>query len=419
MISSLGRWVLIVSLASGALTAVAGGCSADGSGGVADTDAGNGQSQPDSSGSGDDDSTAPDIDSAQPDAAKKDSGIKDSSIADTLDGTFTDGNPDTGSTGDKCSPNGQVEYQSCGMCGLQSRVCLPNDPTPDSGDAGGPVWQPWGFCTGGVPNGCQPGATNSVPCGLCGTQQQVCQNDCTWAVGSCTGQPANACAPDASDFEPGLSCDAGGRSRNCNLNCTWGNFSGCYIPSPPDGSLTGAAISISTTVGTTKSATFTMPPAQTMNVLEAFTLCPTNIVNNMATSYVYVQVFNPAPQTATVSIWTAPAPGQLDIDTLLVAYKMQTPPATDSQRQQCNWPATGTSSLFDLDTCNDTSGSNPKSCQRSFGGLMIGDKSAVTIGPYSTIVVYAGSNYNAANPPFADAGINGQFVFAVRTESLQ
>jgi hypothetical protein len=422
MISSMGRWVLIGSLATGAMTAIGFGCTAGGvEGGGPDTDSGASGINDDSSTPGDDgdDGTTVTPDSWRPDAAKRDSGIKDTSVPDTLDGTFTDGNPDTGSTGDPCSPNGQVEYQSCGMCGLQSRVCLANDPTADGGEAGTPVWQGWGFCSGEVRNGCTPGASNSVPCGLCGTQQQICQNDCTWAVSACQGQPPNPCAPDASDFEPGLSCDAGGRSRTCGLNCIWSSFSNtCYIPSPPDGSLTGAAVTISTstTSGTNQvTKTFDMPLGHTINVLESFTTCPANVVSNMLTSYRYVQVFNPTAQTATVSIWTGAVPGTLDIDTLVAAYKMQTPPATDTQRQQCKWPTKG----FSLDSCNDSTGTNPKSCQASWGGLMVGDGNQVTITPYSTIVVYVGAAYNAANPPFGDGGYYGSFQFAVRTETLQ
>ncbi len=90
-----------------------------------------------------------------------------------------------------------------------------------SGEDGPVYFQPSG-------DGCLPGETRA--CGSCGTQ--TCNADCTWSA--C--EEGGACHPGASETEP---CgDCGSRTRTCGEDCTWGQWSACEGPDPGNGSET-------------------------------------------------------------------------------------------------------------------------------------------------------------------------------------
>jgi hypothetical protein len=298
------------------------------------------------------------------------------------------------------------------MCGNHTRLCLA-DPDAGTGDAAATsgVWGAWGFCQNEVPGGCVPGTTSQEDCGLCGSRTKICQNDCTYAVGSCQGQPANACTPGTMDFQVGLSCDVGGRSRFCSdggttqpgvAACTYGNYGGCYIP---EGGTTGAELDIATTAGGTKSGTFNLPAAQTIGRLGAFDQCPNATIGTTITSYQYVEVHNPTAQTAKVSIWGSKAPAGSDIDTIMAVYNGFNVPLTDTARKACSVGVT--------DDCSDTT--DPTSCLMSWAGLMSADGNPVTIGPFNSAIVYTAAYFAASGT----ITTSGPYILSVRTESLQ
>ena len=248
MRSSTKSWLLSGAVALSGLALAA--CSADG--GSSDGDSGSA----DEGGATSDGSSDNDGGTQHDSSFSQDGGGQDTSVADTsaVDTSTGDVGVDTGSgeaaseagvvdaadggiieagadaddgglppVGSPCAQVNAIQTQSYGLCGFAERVCL----APDGGQ---PVWQPWGFCQQQVVNGCTPGTTTNEACGLCGTRVKQCQSNCTYAVGACTGQPLNACSPGAIDYEPGLSCDAGGRTRTCTTACAWGSFGTCEVP---------------------------------------------------------------------------------------------------------------------------------------------------------------------------------------------
>lgn len=85
----------------------------------------------------------------------------------------------------------------------------------------------WSACTAPELCDCTPGsAPRDVACGLCGTQQQICE-DGIWAnAGACSGE--GACMPGEIEREP-EACGACGRgtrerTRSCGADCQWGAF---------------------------------------------------------------------------------------------------------------------------------------------------------------------------------------------------
>jgi hypothetical protein len=327
----------------------------------------------------------------EPDAAVP---VSDAAVPETgaVDARVVEAGQDAGGPmGSPCAPLNDIEQQTCGTCGFQTRTCLPAD-----GGATG-KWGAWGFCQGQVPGGCTPGQATTEACGNCGTRQKVCQNDCSYAVGSCQGEPSNACAPGSTDFEVGLSCDVGGRERVCGAACTWGNFGGCFVP---EGGTASASIKIPTTVGSKASAKFSLPAAQTIGLLAD--TCPSATIGSSTTSYQYVEVYNPTAKTAKVSVWTAKATGGADIDTVMAAYNGVNVPLTASARMAC---AAGVN-----DGCSDT---DPTACQSSWAGLVGTD--AVAIGGYGSVLIYnAAFNDSSSSSPHS-----GPYQLVVRTDSLQ
>ncbi|MGZ3419031.1 MAG: Kelch repeat-containing protein [Polyangiales bacterium] len=69
---------------------------------------------------------------------------------------------------------------------------------------------------------CADGATDSEPCGNCGTRTRACMPDGTYgAWGACTGE--GPCAPDATETVTSPACPGAfeERSRTCTKTCTW------------------------------------------------------------------------------------------------------------------------------------------------------------------------------------------------------
>jgi hypothetical protein len=159
--------------------------------------------------------------------------------------------------GSPCSPPNATQSQPCGKCGTQSRLCL------NTGGDAGATWQAWGACNGEVVNGCVPGTSDSVTCGFCGKMTRVCQNTCVWANGSCVGEAPvqDRCYQGEEQYVEGISCAANmGRTRTCTPppadggagGCTWGNYSVNCVPTP-------TSLIIPTTVGNFVSHQFSLP----------------------------------------------------------------------------------------------------------------------------------------------------------------
>jgi hypothetical protein len=112
----------------------------------------------------------------------------------------------------ECTPAGAVEEESCGNCGVHTRVC-------DSDLR----WSAWGPCTGeGL---CAVGAVNTEDCGNCGERSRSCTATCGWSAwGACTGE--GPCAPPST--QPCTTTCGSTGSQSCTPStCTWGS---CMLP---------------------------------------------------------------------------------------------------------------------------------------------------------------------------------------------
>ena len=122
----------------------------------------------------------------------------------------------TGALNTECTA-GALEVEDCGLCGTRTRVC-----------ADLCLWGEWSACEAEGP--CSPGDVTTQACGNCGTRTTVCQSDCNWgAFGECLGQ--TGCTPGQVFSETqSVSCGLCGsqsqeRSRTCSDTCglpEWG-----------------------------------------------------------------------------------------------------------------------------------------------------------------------------------------------------
>ena len=78
---------------------------------------------------------------------------------------------------------------------------------------------------------CIPGQVEAQSCGNCGTQSRTCQSNGQWGnFGACTGQ--GACSPGQAEAQtcntgiPGI-CSFGQQERTCNNTCQWNQFENC------------------------------------------------------------------------------------------------------------------------------------------------------------------------------------------------
>ncbi len=373
-------WVSL--FAAAALEAALYGCSAGANAPIDDVDA----TTPagDDASVVDDDATSPDLPGASPDAGHatpKDAGP---------DVRFK---PDTGAPGTPCGPVGQNESQTCGLCGNQTRVCLPGDGGVDGGQHPG-LWSDWGACTGEAtgPGVCDPSATDAgtVACGNCGHRPVVCQADCHIAQGIvCQGEPANACTPNETQFTLAQGCAANlGRAQTCGNDCTWGPPSACEAP-PPNPN----AVTASKTSGTTVSGTFSLASAKKMPALDTGT-CPTT-VGSESTPYVFVEVHNPDTKAHVVDVWTSKV--TVVQDNIIAWYNTPVVPTNDTDRGACSGQVN--------DGCSTTRTLTPACTGTNFAGLVDGD--APTIPAGGAIEVYV-AGFSGATPA-------GSFELNVRT----
>lgn len=106
---------------------------------------------------------------------------------------------------------GDIDMQSCGLCGTMTRGCTAKCE--------------WGARGGSTGQGvCSAGQSQSQSCGLGGTQSRVCNGSCQWNVwGYCTGQ--GVCA---SGEKTSTGCSNTCQAKVCSASCTWPDkCSGC------------------------------------------------------------------------------------------------------------------------------------------------------------------------------------------------
>jgi hypothetical protein len=137
-----------------------------------------------------------------------------------------------GPPGSPCPKLGDIQLESCGICGTQTSTCIVRpdggvlydagpdtghdaSPPPDSGhvmrDSGTDlVWSTFTACTKEIDGGCLPGTAMEAGCGLCGTQLLVCEPDCEWGATNCAGQVPHGCVPGATTFDISAACEADG-----------------------------------------------------------------------------------------------------------------------------------------------------------------------------------------------------------------
>ena len=114
---------------------------------------------------------------------------------------------------EECDEPGTTEEVSCGACGTAIRFCTISG-----------IWE-YGPC--GEETGiCTPGETDSAPCGSCGMQMSVCSSTCEWEpVGACTDE--GECAP-GERVRTSEGCDPGEtRELLCDDACTFEESMAC------------------------------------------------------------------------------------------------------------------------------------------------------------------------------------------------
>jgi hypothetical protein len=380
-----------------------------------------------------------------------DTGV-DSTVPPGMDAGFDGGLVFFGNPGSTCTTLGAMQAQSCGRCGMQTSTCIVRpdggvpfdagidatldaaapdsatveaghaetgsgdasptdaaahdaapeashaDAAKDSGKDAGPalVWSEWGACTAELsPDaGCLPGTQMNALCGACGTQSFFCEPDCEYGATVCTGQIDGGCLPGTVDFTPTAACSGdggfGGTQQTCTTTCTWDASAACVTPP--------TTLTVSTTVGG-KLSTVVDFVATSEKPLVGLGFCPATLTASDLTPYAYVTLVNPSTATtATVSVWSTQV-GTTQIDTAVGEYAVT--PANNAALKNCQTALT--------DSCFDTS--DPTSCLGSYGGLMLGDFSAVVIPAGGSVVIFLQDQFNDT----ADLGIVG---LTVRTESF-
>ncbi len=300
-----------------------------------------------------------------------DAGHKDATV---------DAGPPPPSPGDPCTKPDSFATRPCGMCGTQQAIC---QAAPDAGaDAGVYAWSDYGPC-GNEMGVCKAGDMQA--CGNCGTQ--TCSKYCGW--GSCT-MPTGACKAGSTDYtSAGCTAPNTYRARTCSTTCSWGGYAAtCAAPNNPN----KMVIPTSTTAAPT-SANWTFSATNVGDSLDLFGGCPgTARMGNYPFQIIEIQ--NPTAQKATVTIQSGG--GTPDLDVVIWAYNKTLPPPDDTALGACDYPPT--------DSCPASSGITCPTVSGFWGGLK-----GVTINPGASVLVIISSYYAT------DAG----FGTAVGTVNLQ
>lgn len=223
-----------------------------------------------------------------------------------------------------CTKVNEVFEEQCGACGKHSAVCLASD--PDGGASGG-KWSAYSDCTGQTPGGCEPGSELEESCGNCGHRKLVCTKYCSFPNSACLGEPPDSC-PAGSIAFVSAGCPANQyRLKRCKNDCTYMAVSqSCSAPP--------TTFDIAPTVGSVSNTIAILDSSKVQKKL-SFSTCPSGSLATQETPYAYVQVRNPLPKAATVSIYNTVAPNGVAFETILAAYAGSTVPTTETARKAC------------------------------------------------------------------------------------
>lgn len=105
----------------------------------------------------------------------------------------------------------ETRHIPCGKCGSAEQVCGANY-----------VWSMPGPCLSEGP--CSQGQQTQVTCPYCGTGNQVCGTDCEWGPADCSGE----CTPGETETTSiGCAEPWQRQQRECDASCTWSVVQAC------------------------------------------------------------------------------------------------------------------------------------------------------------------------------------------------
>jgi hypothetical protein len=297
--------------------------------------------------------------------------------------------PNAPAEGDSCMKVDEIYKKSCGACGVQEALCQFG-----SEDAGAGVVSNYSVCHDEM-GSCEPGVVATVACGNCGTQVKTCSKYCAWSATTCAGEPVNSC-PAGTVAWTTAGCPQMGtfRARACGDACSWGGYAGSC--SAPDFKLTVAG-----TVGATSQ--IILPLGAGIKGKRVTGACATGatVSTDGDHAVAYVRVTNNASKKATLSVYSAQAPGGPVLDTSLAAYAAQ--PTNDEALKACE-KGTGESCATANLPCGDY----------KFGSLTGAEAVVIPAGQSRVIAI-------ATAAPFGTVGqiTEGPVVLGVRTDVLE
>lgn len=231
-----------------------------------------------------------------------------------------DAGPPPPNPGDTCTQADKVFTKTCGKCGKAEAICL---------DKGGGKLEvsDYGACLGetGV---CEPGTTEDVACGNCGTQKKTCNQYCAWSSSTCSGQPTNSCAPGTVEYTTAGCAVNLYRNRSCGTACTWGGFStACAEP------VNANKLNIATTVSGTATGSYSLKNTQ-MSKRQPLYSCgaSASLSTTLDHPFEVIELKNTTAKTATIS---ATLTGTPVVESMLAAYPNALPPMDDTALKAC------------------------------------------------------------------------------------
>ena len=263
-------------------------------------------------------------------------------------------------------------------------------------------WSDYGPCSGEVVGGCTPGATGNEACGNCGTRTWICQNNCAKAFAACS-EPAGACKPGTVEYtQAGCSTPDTYKNRTCDAaTCKFPAFSAtCSLPNNAN------QLTISHSVGGVVNGQYNLLAGTKMsNVIND---CPGADVDPLEqVSFFYVEIYNDTAQTAVVQAYNSPAPGGMELDTLIWSYASPLPPSTDAQLAACQYGVEDSCILKASGASGGTLADNI--CGNTDENFNMAALDNVSIAPGRRVLVYV-SGY--------DSTVNGPIMLNIRTKSL-
>jgi hypothetical protein len=111
----------------------------------------------------------------------------------------------------ECTDGDPPRDVPCGFCGTQQQLCV------------GGRWMNAGGCS--ASGECAAGSVESGgACGRCGTRMRACDSTCAWGAESCVGEGECVAGTVETDTQP-CGCGTRSRTRTCTSSCGWGPWS--------------------------------------------------------------------------------------------------------------------------------------------------------------------------------------------------